>query len=518
MTTSDIDFEPNPSEPSDDRGSAPVDRPGWRWLPYVVVGFAAFVFLFRLASPAALIFDEVYYARDARSYRIGSVALEPDQYDTTNACDRSAYPDGICSWVHPPLGNFLIAAGEFVGPSACPDPTAADGGADCSAFQWRFASALAGIVAVAVTILLAFRLFRAWTWACIVGALVATDGLILTSARAAMLDIFLVAFVMGAFYLFTREHQDGPSWLLSAGTGIALGGALATKWAGALAIVAILLLAIAWTMRADRSERLRQIVRYGVCLIVIPAFVYLLVWIPYLAAHDFDFGALVELHARIARYHLNLDVEHPYKSSAWQWPLLLRPTAYHYEKIEAGTTHVLNIGNPVFWWLSIPAIGYTAFAALRKLRRSSAIVLALGLIAVFVAIIVGFPLVVTSAIAVAFAVTLGLIWFPRIDDTPLITLVGYGALFLPWLLISRPQFLFYMAPAVPFMAIACVWSAKRIWGLPADDTRAIRTRRGFLIAAMALVLIAFAALYPVWTAMLIPTRWWTALMFIPTWI
>lgn len=531
--------------------SATMWRARWRFLPLVVIGIAAFVYLFRLASPDGLVFDEVYYARDARSVRLGATALTVEEYNTVSACDRDQYPEGICSWVHPPLGRMLISLGERIGPESCPDPTAHDGGVDCSAFQWRIASAVAGIVVVALVLLLGFVLFRSWVWASLAGALYAFDGLIVTSARIAMLDIFLVGFVVAGFLLLvlarrsaaravddpktaetgTAETGTGPIafgsgaafWLLVA-SGACFGGAIAVKWAGGLALGAAWLLAVAWTARAYRTERCARaesatagpspiwptIAAYAVALIAVPALAYYATWIPYLTAHGWSVTELVALHAKIADYHLGLEADHPYKSPAWQWPLLLRPTAYFYEQTDS-TIHVLNIGNPVFWWTSIVALAATLWAALRRIRRLGAAVLCAGLVSVGLLVFFGAGLVVVGSVAAVFAAALAAIWLRDVETVPQIIVIGYGALFLPWLLVPRPQFLFYLAPAVPLMAIAWAWFARRLWGF----NRAAKT---IVIVCLALMLIAFAALYSVWTAVPIPASLWHMLMVFQSWI
>src|SRR5205085_1499498 len=188
---------PRLTSPRRRRGSA--DRV--RLLPALLVTVAAAAIrLWRVGLPRAYVFDEAHYVPDALTYLHGGVEH---------------------TWVHPPLGKWLIAAGIR---------TFGD-----RPVGWRMASVVFGTAAVLLTYVLARRLLHSDWWATLASALVAVDGLQIVQSRVAMPDIFLTTFVLagallGHHYVTARPNPDGSErrpigWL--AGAGVMLGAALA---------------------------------------------------------------------------------------------------------------------------------------------------------------------------------------------------------------------------------------------------------------------------------------------------
>ena len=93
---------------------------------------AAALRIVSLGRPVELVFDEIFYARDACWYVIG----------TESVCGIT----DLASRAHPPMGKWLIGSG-----------IAAFG---YEPFGWRIAAAVAGTIGVALLYLLAWRLLR----------------------------------------------------------------------------------------------------------------------------------------------------------------------------------------------------------------------------------------------------------------------------------------------------------------------------------------------------------------------
>jgi dolichyl-phosphate-mannose-protein mannosyltransferase len=184
--------------------------PAWV-VPSVVTAAAAVVLFVRLGTPSGIVFDEVYYVEDAR--RILEQGVEA----------------GFA--VHPPLGKWLIAAG-----------------------------AATGAATVLLTVLIARRLTGRPALAVLAGGLLALDGVFVVQARTAMLDVFLAGFVALGAYLLVVDHQRAGSgtrwsrWALVL-AGVALGAGVATKWSGALALLAAAALVGTWEYAAARRAR-----------------------------------------------------------------------------------------------------------------------------------------------------------------------------------------------------------------------------------------------------------------------
>ncbi|MFO8076062.1 MAG: phospholipid carrier-dependent glycosyltransferase [Egibacteraceae bacterium] len=510
---------PAPEAASPQPGSA-AGRRDRRWavaLPATLVLAALALRLVGLEEPERLYFDEVYYVADAR-------ALLADGVE-----------DGFV--VHPPLGKWLIAAGIAV---------AGDG-----PLGWRLASAVAGALLVGVTYAVGLRLLGRRSLAALAGLLVAVDGMALVSSRVAMLDGFLALLVAAAAWALLADGaaRDGPGdpslevgprpwrgWALGASparwvAGGLLGLAVATKWAGLLAIGAAGLVSLVGDLLARRratgrvlADPVHLLAGLAVPLLLVPAAVYLASYAGWFAGYEQTrpgqaacTGEPCEIsagervagwwgeQAAIARFHTDLDAEHPYRAGAWTWPLLTQPVAYAYETAEScdegaaeadgpqdaeadadeaavgdaddapgdpaargcglaegQVRHILAVGNPAVWWpagLAVLALGWAA----ARHRRGDA----------------GFLL----------AFTLGQ-W-------------------LPWLVVARPVFLFYTVPIVPFLALALAWGA-------AETSRSPRLR--WLPAALAVgALLGLAFWYPIWLGTPIEEGAWRARILFASW-
>jgi dolichyl-phosphate-mannose-protein mannosyltransferase len=439
----------------------------------------------RLGDPQAKVFDEVYYASDGCWY----AGIDYRQCGLEADVERS--------WVHPPLGKMLIALGiDAFGNRS---------------FGWRVASAIAGTLTVALVGALAFLLFGSALWAGVAALLAGTEHLLFVQSRVAMLDVFLAMFVVLGFVLLVADRrrvdaetarmspQDGfedrqtrrpgrgwrPLLLLS---GVAFGGAIAVKWSGVLALLGGMILATAWARTRQRdlgsgrplSAALREEgpVLY-LSLLALPLFAYSLTWLPWLADRNFDLLEWIRHHGDMAGYHLNLNTVkengepiHPYMSRAWTWFLLLRPVAYYWRG-DPCCAEILGIGSPALFWgglLVVPSLG---LAWLRRDWRAGAVLV------------------------------------------PILTQ------FLPWLIVSRPLFLFYMTPVAPFLAVGATYAIREV--ARSTPWRWVGVPAAILLVAVAVGVFAF--FWPVLTGDTITLgAWWDRIWFyrgpslLPNWV
>lgn len=391
--------------------------------------------MYQLGSPDRLVFDEVYYAQDACLY------LGWDEV-----------PCGVgseASWMHPPLGKWLIALG--IGLLGY-DPVG-----------WRVSAAIAGIVTVGLLFLLARRLTGSGLAAVLAAGTLALDPLSIVSSRVAMLDMFTTCAVV-ATVLFAVLDRD--SLAASGGTparlrrpwraaaGLAGGAAIATKWSGVLVLPAVVVLVLLWEAEAARRDGRRPgpallaaAPSVLLWLVATPAAVYVA---SYAGRLDADLlavpwheGAWVReflyRQLEMARFHGGLDDTHPYASPAWSWLLGKRAVVYFFEVDTAGRyREVLALANPLLW---VPGLLAAAWGAVIALRRRVA-------------------------------------WGPEV-----VVAMAVAAAYLPWLVLSanRPfVFLHYVLPTVPFLALALGWAV----------TRAPRGRGRALAATIGAVAIA----------------------------
>lgn len=467
-----------------ERSSAILGRSAWArrdWVALAIVTLlGAAVRLPGLSTPSGFVFDEIFYARIACRFVIG-----------TTQCGIK----NVVSGAHPPLGNWLIGIGiRLFG---------------YDEFGWRIVAALAGTLSVALVYLLVRRLLAAYAseTAATVGAsvasgLLALDFLDVVQSRVAMLDVFVTLFVI-ATVLFAvldggrirglrGEDAKAPRWLRRVtlgrpwrmATGLALGAATATKWSGAYVAVGLVILVFAWEMTAPaeapagwrsrvgaalRRELLPSLVLLG----LVPLLVYLASYIGRvdgsLLALPWRTGsvwrAILEHQYAMLRFHTGLVGDHPYESPPWSWLLLKRPVAYSFQADGGTYREILAMGNPLTWWTGAVAL------------------LVLG---------VGW-------------VRSGAGW----ARPEAVMVVAALATYLPWLVLSgsRTQvFIWYLLPTIPFLYAALGMAAAWAW-------RWLAGRAAIGIAALA-VAVSFAFFWPVLTASpLTPSDWRSRILF-----
>jgi dolichyl-phosphate-mannose-protein mannosyltransferase len=371
--------------------------------------------LWGLGTPDQLYGDESYYVFDAAAY-IGGGILDPigDHPPAVRIADEA-------TWVHPPLGKWMIAL-LGIGPLGQ------------RPVGWRLPSVVFGVAGVGLLYLIALRLWGSVWWAGMAALLLALDGLHIVQSRMAMLDIFLTTFVTAAvlFLVLDRERMTAPEpdrwqrisrvfgspFRLWAGTFV--GCAIATKWSGAFALPLVAGLCAVWSFTGDRRRRPTEVIvgTLMASFVLVPLAVYLLSYGAFFFQHGLAIGDFLHLQSAMLRYQQAHLVIQPENSAPWTWPLLLHPVRY-VEVIEAvprgSSSLVVALGNPVLWWgylLLLPV------ALVQIVRRA------------------------TWQDAVVFG--------------------GYAAMFLPWFLIGRTQFIWYMLPAVPFMCLGVVATLRRL--------------------------------------------------------
>jgi dolichyl-phosphate-mannose--protein O-mannosyl transferase len=508
--------EPSPAPRS--RLHRPMPSSGLRgWIgPLLVTLLAGLIRLPHLGRPDAIIFDETYYAKDALALlRFGSERQVIEGADEMILArdapwrDLDIFTDAPAFVVHPPLGKWVIATGEWA--------------FGMTPFGWRFAVAVVGTLSVLMTARIIRRLTRSDLIGTVAGLLVALDGLHIVMSRTALLDITLMAFVLAAFGLLLLDrdavrraadrraeapvHGAGPRlgwrpWRIAAG--VALGLACGVKWSGLWYVAAFGLLTVAWDVQLRRSLGVARPFRAVARRDVLPAFasivpvalvVYVATWSGWLltdGGYDRDWAAtnpgglpflpdalrsLVAYHQAAWRFHVGLETAHAYQSSAWSWPFMARPTSFAFERegLSCGPdcrSAVLAVGNPVLWWAGLLALGHSAWRAVAgRDWRSAAL------------------------------------------------LVGYLAGWVPWLVFhQRTIFTFYAIVLVPFLAGMVAMSLGRLPG--GQDASPTRRRVGLLAAGAVLLAVVAAAWYlmPIWTGGELLQEQWRLRMWLPTWV
>ncbi|HTL13215.1 MAG TPA: phospholipid carrier-dependent glycosyltransferase, partial [Bdellovibrionota bacterium] len=289
----------------------------------------------------------------------------------------------------PPLSRYLVAAS-----------IAAD--AD-RPFGWRWIGVVFGGLALAGIYFWALALFHENQTALWAVGLAAVNGLLYVQSRIAMPDTFLITFLVWALALFTLFWSPGLSRRrarrLLTGSGILFGLALATKWSAlapwftCLGLFGMVRLLQRWEARFGHASpwhermpghrdwyspslwsNLKDRV-FWIHLGLIPMGVYVLSFLPLflLKSSNVTLGDFWSLQMDILNTHLQPKPGHPYASAWYEWPLMLKPIWYAFDKEGAGQAWVRGVvllGNPLVLWPGLAAVAFSAWAWVRHRSQS----------------------------------------------------------------------------------------------------------------------------------------------------
>ena len=517
-------------------GHRPTDTL-YGWLgALLVAAFGGVLRFWRLGQPDTLVFDETYYVKQGWSLlRHGYEAkvLPELASGATPSVDQvwaSGTPDVFGTEadfvVHPPVGKWVIAAGEWL--VGVQDP-----------MSWRLGVAVLGTLSILMLALAARRLFGSTVLGLSAGLLLAVDGQHLVHSRTGLLDMSVMFFALGAFcallldrdrsreilavrvggHLDTGGGPDAPMmrygpwlglhpwrWVAALSLGLCIG----TKWSGLYFLAVFGLMTVFWDMGARRAAgvrrwwwgaMLRDAPQAALTLVGGAMLTYVATWAGWFAtsggwnrqwaathpATGFarllpdPLRSLLDYHERMWTFHVGLSTPHTYQSNPWSWMLQSRPTSFFYEGPKLGeqgcavaecSRAILDLGNPVIWWTATLALPILLFCwALARDWRAGAV------------------------------------------------LSGFAAGYLPWFLYQeRTIFTFYSVAFVPWVVLAVVHLLALVLGPSGAGER--RRRLGLLAWAGFLVLAVgvFAFFWPLYVADVIPKDDWALRMWFRSWI
>jgi dolichyl-phosphate-mannose--protein O-mannosyl transferase len=497
----------------------------YNWgLPAFVTLVAIVARLWALGDPHSLIFDETFYVKDAWTLlHKGWEAAWPANIDQAFADgDVNSYTNDPEFVAHPPFGKWMMAVGLAIF------------GAE-NAVGWRISTAVVGILAVVLLMLIAKRMFRSTLIASVAGFIMAIDGNAIVMSRVAILDdsvMFLALLAFGCLLLDRSWHEKrlaawvaarveqgrtlgwGPwmwwrPWLLAAG--ILLGLDAGVKWTGfyflAFFAVYVVLVDVLARRRAGVSYWPEAGILKGgivafVLMVPVAFVVYVGTWAGWLlnpGGYYRDWvqttpgahwtGALSwvpdwaqnlwHYQSEMYGYSINLHTPHPYQSNPLTWLLQLRPTSMYYLGTNDGSGGCTSSGG--------------CASAITDL---------------------GNPIIWWAGTAAVIYLIYRLIRYR--DWRNGMILMGLAAGYLPWMLYTgRTIFTFYSIAFAPYLYLALAAVFALVVGRPTDES--YDRVRGLSTLVVFLVIITGVSVffYPIWTGMQIPFSYWQMHMWLP---
>ena len=392
-------------------------------------------------------FDEIYHARTAYEFLHGLPVYE---------------------WTHPPLGKVIISIGIKV--------------FGMNPFGWRIMGTLFGILMVPIIYLFALRFLKK-SWLAIVTCLLFTfDFMHFAQTRIATIDVYVTFFIMLMYYFMyryctvdikTEKLGTELKWLSLCGVATAFG--IASKWTGLYAASGIFVIWLVTfvrrcivyykaeyegakyegSVRTFESGALKKYIITTVlfCVgffVVVPVTVYLMSYIPYLGApNSKGLETILQNQDAMLTYHGKTVVNstHAFSSHWYEWIIMSRPIWFYSATISDGIKEgISSFGNPLVWWVGIPAFIYLAFRAV-KYRDKSAIFL----------------------------------------------IVAYLSQLIWWIPVTRITFIYHYFPCVPFIVMMIGYSLLCLYNESKNKKAAMYAIFGYA----ALVIVLFIMFYPV---------------------
>jgi len=491
--------------------------------PIAVVLLAAGTRLWNLGSPKTLVFDETFYVKDAYTLSKlgyeGSWPANPDPGFAAGNVNTYLTPGSFV--VHPPLGKWIISLGyDWLGVT--------------NPVSWRIMTAIVGILAVVLLMMIAKYLFKSTLVATIAGFLMAIDGNAIVMSRVGLLDNFVMFFALLGFgavlldrqwtavrfsaWMVRRENRGkgtswGPTlwwrpWLILAG--LAFGLDSAVKWNGIyfLAGFALYALGVDIIQRYKTSKIwiTNTLFKQGPAnfLLMVPiaiagymvtwtgwfvtkggynrnfadqpgnAWVGPLAWVPHSLQSWWNF------EIQVWNYNINEHSPHPYAANPFTWLLMIRPTSMYFTSANYGQhgctvsfcgSSITGIANPLIWYAAVAAAVYLVYRLIRYREWRVALILA-----------------------------------------------GLAAGYVPWLFYSnRTVFQFYTIAFEPYLLLALAFVVAQLIGKRGDPEyrRAIGMRwiAVFLVACVAISIF----FWPLWTGMQIDFKYMQLHYWLPSW-
>jgi len=384
----------------------------WQILFILLLG--AILRFYNLGLIPGPIFDEIYYPVFALNYLSGEIFFS----------------------VHPPLGTYILTFGIYVYDllpwTESIDFSLARVG-EMNPLSYRWIGAVSGIGLIYIGYRLALEVYDKKIFALLVALFFTLDGSLLVDSRLGLINIYLTLFGLMSILFFIRGIKAQSIGKLFCSS-LMLGAVISIKWNGlgfwlALMFFSFLLFALNRTILNSDGRYKNLGIKQFLLVFFLPFIFYFILWLPDILHNELTFS---DKHSQMISYHFDKTDQkaHPYSSSWYTWPFMIRPIGYFFDSETIITAQQKSVElfkaihlfpNPALNLLSFISIILLTFKWIDILTKS-----------------------ISNRKVQGEIYPIGLI------------LIGFYANFLPWALVSRSTFIYHYQPAAcfAFMALA----------------------------------------------------------------
>lgn len=419
----------------------------------------------------ALMFDEQELVPERSSYMNGTYF---DEIYHARTAYEFIHHLSVYEWTHPPLGKVLMSLGiRMFG---------------MTPFGWRIVGTLFGVFMIPIIYLFAARVLKNKWLTMLTTVLLTFDFMHFAQTRIATIDVYVTFFIMLMYYFMYKysrmSFNDTPlrkTLVPLALSGVCMGLGIASKWTGMYAGAGLAVIFFVNLYKRYKEYLYAQKTPNGetdgikhsdVCInfkknvtvtvlwcvlffMIIPLGIYVLSYIPYLhTAGANGLKTIIENQKSMWTYHSKTVVEstHPFSSRWYEWIIMKRPIWYYSGTISDTVKEgISSFGNPLVWWMGIPAFFYMVYLAVK-----------------------------------------------RHDKVSTFLVIAYLAQLLPWIPVERTTYIYHYFPCVPFLVLMIGYSMKCICA----EEYAVSLKNGrrakiCCFVYVGLVVMLFAMFYPV---------------------
>ena len=395
----------------------------WLLLAIIFLGFC--LRAFNLGSIPGQTFDEVFYPVFGLNYILGETFFS----------------------VHPPVGTYLISLSIYIYhllPWTEPVLSSGINLLDISPVSYRWLNVIAGTTIIYLAYKLCIELFDKKHLALLAALFFALDGSLLVDSRFGLINVYLSLFgLLSVLFLLQYFKGKGNLTFLLIGC-FTLGLTFSIKWNGlGFWLMSMLFALFILFLNKHLSKDLKEVSlnpgqnfkTYFLCMLFIPFIGYLIFWTPDIFMNGTN---VVDRHFQMFFYHTDYADQkyHPYSSSWFTWPIMLRPIAYYFSSQE-----MLDVsGSAIKMYTAVHLFPNPALALFSSI---AIFVMSLNWLNSFSRFIS------SKAYDSDFVATTFI-------------LLGYYANFLPWALVSRSAFIYHYQASACFSFIALAYLLYRI--------------------------------------------------------
>lgn len=431
---------------------------------------------------------------DGKPYKLSNLIDEQDRVDfytlssTSTYFDEVFYPRTALDFIykinpfertHPPLGKYFVMIGMLI--------------FGINPFGWRIIGTLFGVAMIPLMYLFGLKIFKKRFYAFCTAFLMMFDFMHFVQTRISTIDVYVTFFVILMYYyiydyFIKKSYKVGykksltPLFLC----GLTFGIGIATKWIAMYAAVGIFLIfviakfdEVAYFSAYKKSPLItdkfnnfwrKYFVKTALACIVffilVPAVIYFASYTSIIQVPGNGVKEFFNNQAHMYSFHNELNIKHSYSSPWWAWPIMAKPLWFFGSKalaVEKLTSSIICMGNPLIWWISIPAL------------------------------------------------ITGIIFVIKRKDKYMIVPI-FGALFqyIPWMVVRRMAFIYHYFSVMPFLIIIIVYLIKIFSELG-------KSARKIVYIYLILTAFLFVMFYPILSGVIVP-RWYASLLdWFPGW-